>query len=133
MKKILTLLLVSTFLLSCSNDDTASNSAFNGCWRMQGYLAFMDAGDIPVLEEGDITWTFFESGTKLQVVNNVEQQYPFIMQSGLYEVSTQGSLITINGHASNYSLETGALVISDTNETGDGPIQVFSRQIAPAE
>lgn len=132
MKKILTLLLCTVMLCACSDDDdnnSPGNSNFNGSWNMDSYTAFMDV--LPVLEDGDITWTFTNDGTRLTVNNTVEQEYPYILASGTYNATVYDSLITIavgDGlQKYTYNFADGGMLLTDINATGDGPIIQFSR------
>jgi len=131
MKKILTLLLCTVMLCACSDDDdnnSPGNSNFNGSWNMDSYTAFMDV--LPVLEEGDITWTFTNDGTRLTVNNTVGQEYPYILQSGTYSTIVTDTIISITAETQqkyDFSFTDGGLILTDINETGDGPVMKFSR------
>ncbi|KOS06619.1 hypothetical protein AM493_11685 [Flavobacterium akiainvivens] len=126
MKKFLTLLLASAFLISCSDDDAVSNANLDGTWRLTAYLAYMDT--LPVFEPGDVTWTFSNSGTQLQTVNNVEEEHPYVGSSGSFQVSTQGNIITIGSQNHRYELNNNELVIKAADpDLQDAPIMVFNR------
>lgn len=129
MKKILTLLLCTVLLCACSDDDDNNNSSnLNGSWNMDTYTAFMDV--LPVLEEGDITWNFTNNGTTLTVNNTVQDEYPYMLASGTYSASVYNNIvsITIDGSQQKYeyTVANGILTLTDTNESGDGPVIQFS-------
>ncbi|MXN92850.1 hypothetical protein GR160_16605 [Flavobacterium sp. Sd200] len=131
MKKILTLLLCTVMLCACSDDDDNANgnSNLNGSWNMDTYTAFMDV--LPVLEEGDITWTFTNNGATLTVNNTVQDEYPYMLASGTYSVIAQSNYVSINVAEGefqkyDYTVNNGILVLTDTNESGDGPVIQFS-------
>lgn len=134
MKKILTFLLCTVVLCACSNDDSNNNSdpgndGLQGRWNMNSYVAFVDV--LPVLQQGDITWTFSEAGTRLVVNNSVQDTYPYLLASGTYNVTvTDGSLSIIAGDFESqyeYDFTEGALTLRDTQNSGDGPHMQFSR------
>jgi len=133
MKKILTLLLCTVVLCACSNDDSNENSPGNGRiqgrWNLNSYIAFVDV--LPVLERGDVTWTFNEAGTRLVVRNAVQDAYPYMLASGTYDVTAaDGHLSIMNGGFESeyeYDFTDGILTLRDTQDSGDGPHMQFSR------
>jgi hypothetical protein len=130
MKKILTLLLCTVLFCACSDDDDNNNpnSRLNGSWNLDSYTAFMET--LPVLEDGDITWTISNNGTNITVVNTVESEYPYMMPSGTYNAIITDTVISITAEEQqkyDFSFIDGGLVLTDINETGDGPILKFSR------
>jgi len=134
MKKILTLLLCTVVLYACSNDDSNNNvnpgsDSIQGNWNLNSYIAFVDV--LPVLEQGDITWTFNEAGTSLVVNNTVQDAYPYMLASGTYDITvTDGALsIVADGYESEYEYDfaDGTLTLRDTQDSGDGPHMQFSR------
>ena len=134
MKKILTLLLCTVVLCACSNDDSNNNvnpgnGSLQGRWNLNSYTAFVAV--LPVLEQGDITWTFNEAGTSLVVNNTVQDAYPYMLASGTYDVTlTNDALFIIaDGYESEYEYDfaDGALTLRDTQGSGDGPHMQFSR------
>ena len=128
MKKILVLFAISSLFLSCSNDDDAAPIAYatlNGSWNMDSYVAFMDV--LPVLEQGDITWTFSEYN--VTVLNNVEEAYPYMLASGTYDLSFEDGILAIEGTGS-YHYEIGGNQLTMTHvgaEVDAGPIMTFSK------
>jgi len=125
MKKLFTLLFVTLLACSCSDDDKPSGDAnLSGKWNMDSYLAYMET--LPVLVEGDITWTFNNAGTSLVVVNNVAETYPYIMASGTYSVTAGNGIMKINGIAHPYYFKDGKLRLPPADTAGDGPQMVFS-------
>jgi len=134
MKKILTLLLCTVVLCACSNDDSINNvnpgsDGIQGRWNLNSYTAFVAV--LPVLEQGDITWTFNETVTSLVVNNTVQDAYPYMLASGTYNVTvTDGALsIVADGYESQYEYDfaNGTLILRDTQDSGDGPHMQFSR------
>lgn len=134
MKKILTLLLCAVVLCACSNDDNNNNVnpgnvSLQGRWNLNSYIAFVDV--LPVLERGDITWTFNEAGTALVVNNTVEDAYPYMLASGTYDVTVTDNTLFImtDGYESEYEYDfaNGTLTLRDTQHSGDGPHMQFSR------
>jgi hypothetical protein len=125
MKKLFTLLFISLLCFSCSDDDKATgDAALSGKWNMDSYLAYMDT--LPVLQNGDITWTFNSSGTSLTIVNNIEETYPYIEASGTYSVTTANGIMKINGQPYRYHFQDGKLILPPSDEYADGPQMVFS-------
>jgi uncharacterized lipoprotein NlpE involved in copper resistance len=134
MKKILTLLLCTVLLCACSNDDSNNNvnpgnDGIQGRWNLNSYIAFVDV--LPVLEQGDITWTFNEGGTALVVNNTVQDAYPYMLASGTYDVTVTGGALSMlaDGYESRYEYDftDGTLSLRDTRNSGDGPRMEFSR------
>ena len=134
MKKILTLLLCTVLLCACSNDDSNNNvnpdnGSLQGRWNLNSYTAFVAV--LPVLEQGDITWTFNEAGTSLVVNNTVQDVYPYMLASGTYNVTlTDDALFIIaDGYESEYDYDfaDGTLTLLDTQGSGDGSHMQFSR------
>ena len=128
MKKILILLVLSSLFLSCNNDDDAApvaDATLNGSWNMETYVAFMDV--LPVLEQGDVTWTF--SQYSVTVVNNVHETYPYMPASGTYDLSLENGILSIEGTGSyHYEIEGNQLTMEHVEaEVDAGPIMTFSR------
>lgn len=129
MRKLLILLLFSSLFLSCNEDDDALppvNTALNGSWNMETYVAFM--AELPELNDGDITWTFNSNNT-VTVVNNVEEQYPYMMGSGVYSFTIEGNLVTLlNDEPYQYTINGTELTLAHTLASVDGgPIISFSK------
>jgi hypothetical protein len=134
MKNILTLLLCTVVLCACSNDDSNNNlnpgsGSIQGRWNLNSYIAFVDV--LPVLEQGDITWTFNEGGTSLVVNNTVQNIYPYMLASGTYNVTLTDDALSIvaDGYESQYEYDfaNGTLTLRDTRNSNDGPRMEFSR------
>lgn len=131
MKKILTLLLCTVLLCSCSDDDdnNPGNANLNGRWNMNSYTAFLP--DQPILEEGDITWAFNNDGTSLTVNNTVSDVYPYMLRSGTYVTTVSDGTVAISyeGFVQTFEYEftNSTLTLRDIQESGDGPHMQFSR------
>lgn len=91
---------------------------------METYVAFMPA--IPQLNPKDIKWTF--NGGILNVVNNVEESYPYMLASGIYDITFSDNIVTINNGNYYYRIEGAQLTLEHTEANSDGgPIMIFSR------
>ncbi|MBX2827621.1 MAG: hypothetical protein KTR22_05635 [Flavobacteriaceae bacterium] len=86
MKRIM-LLLMCAVVISCNNDDDTVSVDTNLLeqWEMQSYIFF--GPQPPTLEEGDVTWSFSNISGNLTIVNNVETEYEYLPESGVYEVT----------------------------------------------
>ena len=116
-------------LISCSDDDgNQQTSIFNGNWEMKSYAAYMPS--TPELESGDVVWKI--NNGSLTVVNNVEDEYPYLILSGTYSISQGNATLTTNAGAGSTEWDAvlvneNELKLSDNPET-DGPIIKFEKQ-----
>lgn len=128
MKKILILTLFSLLFISCDEDlakTPVTDASLTGSWNLYSYVAFMDA--LPVLENGDITWTFNSNNT-VTVTNTVEEEYPYMLPSGTYDVSLEEGILSIEGTGSyNYDIDGNQLTMTHVSAAVDGPIMTFSK------
>jgi uncharacterized lipoprotein NlpE involved in copper resistance len=129
MKKILILALFSLLFLSCDEGlakTPVTDASLNGSWNMYSYVAFMDA--LPVLENGDITWTFNNNST-VTVANTVEEEYPYMLDSGTYNFTIEDDILSIENSGSyHYNIEGNTLVMEHVAAPVDGgPILSFSK------
>eukprot|EP00179_Madagascaria_erythrocladioides_P031637 CAMPEP_0198354472 /NCGR_PEP_ID=MMETSP1450-20131203/115475_1 /TAXON_ID=753684 ORGANISM="Madagascaria erythrocladiodes, Strain CCMP3234" /NCGR_SAMPLE_ID=MMETSP1450 /ASSEMBLY_ACC=CAM_ASM_001115 /LENGTH=136 /DNA_ID=CAMNT_0044060741 /DNA_START=33 /DNA_END=443 /DNA_ORIENTATION=- len=84
MKKIF-LFLFCAVILSCNNDDDngpVTDAALLENWDMRAYVFF--GPEPPNLENGDVTWSFSAVSGTVAIVNNVEEDYPYLPESGVY-------------------------------------------------
>ena len=122
--KILPLFLLLIALSSCPKPNGSADQ-FDGKWQMKSYTVF--APERPVINEGDIIWTFKSSAQSLYIENKIESQYPYIKKSGEYNYSTTGtSKINIDGQTFDYKFEGDQLTLSDKPEL-DGPLIIFEK------
>lgn len=130
MKKTILLLLFAGSLLSCSDDDASgTNVQFENYWAMTNFSAFMDA-PMPQFEGNEVTWKIDEDNDKLIVVNQVEDEYPYLIASGTYDITLSQGVLSIDmgdfEDKYGYTFEGETLVL-DSNYQGmvDGPIMHF--------
>lgn len=117
-------MLVSSMLVSCSDDDSPQiNPELNKTWEMISYVAFMP--EIPEINEGDILWTIDIYNKKLTVENNIQEQYPYMTPSGTYEIEITYNTITTSFFEYDYNIQDNTLIVSDEWESDDGPIMKF--------
>lgn len=129
MKKILILALFSLLFLSCDEDlakTPVTDASLAGSWNMDTYSAFM--AELPVLEAGDIIWTFNSNNT-ITVANNVEDVYPYMLDSGTYNFTIEDDILSIENSGSyHYNMEGNTLVMEHVAAPVDGgPILSFSK------
>jgi len=123
MKKGILLILLVTLFAACSSDD--NNEVFeelNGEWKMTLYVAFLP--ELPVINDGDITWTFNVSSSELTIVNAIETEYPYILPSGTYDIVLTSNTVKILTITYDYLIDEGILIVKDHPEV-DGPIMNF--------
>ena len=97
MKKII-LFLFCAVLLSCNNDDdnTTTDTSLLESWDMQSYVFF--GPQPPSFESGDVTWSFSNISGNLTIVNNLEEEYPYLPETGVYEVTIlPDNIVVIEG------------------------------------
>ncbi len=123
MKKILPILFLAVLCCACPKPNSSDNP-LEGKWEMKNYSAFMP--ERPVINSGEIIWTFNTSINKLDVANQIEDKYTFIQKSGTYDYTTNNDKITFDGQTFDYRFKNGELIISDKPEL-DGPMITFKR------
>lgn len=116
---ILTLLLGTGLLVSCSKDDTnilSQEELLNGTWNLKN-LSGGFAGLNENYSGGAITWTFNSQNQTIIVVNNEPASTSFIFESGTYNYS----IIEISNHKylNIENDEYGGLIILNNNMTID--------------
>lgn len=99
---------------------------------MDTYAAYMP--EIPQLEPGDVTWQIDPATETLTVQNNVEEEYPYLLRSGTYEINLEGELFTIYNLEEDFDAEykyrfedEKFRLLEAGLDAADGPQMVFSR------
>lgn len=116
-------MLSATMMISCSDDDNPQiNPELNKAWEMKSYVAHII--ELPEINSGDIIWTIDVPNKKLTIVNNIEEQYPYIRSSGIYDVEINHNTIKISDTSYDYSIVNGELIVSNNPEL-DGPSMAF--------
>ncbi len=113
MKKLITLLFISTFVYSCQPEPSNNVPAheLEGTWTMTAYQAFM-IPPIPTFNDGDNVWNFQFDQQNLNVENNVHNQYPYLFESNDYLLEDLGgNIIEIDGTQYAYQIDGQELSI----------------------
>ena len=130
MKKLLLLFMSAGLLISCSDDDSGPDARLDDFWTMTSFAAEMD--NLPVLEPNEVIWNIDLDGRKLTVSNLVEEEYPYLLATGTYDISVDDGKLTIDlGDIDDelfYSFHMGQLML-DANAEGmvDAPIMHFEK------
>ena len=131
MKKTILLLLFAGSLFSCSDDDngTTVNAGLNGSWTMTEFLAFMET--LPEIGTNEIIWEIDLEAEELIVTNTIEDEYPYILESGTYEIRVTGErfIIEQGEYDPEYDYHfDGDILVLDSNIDGmvDGPVMHFN-------
>lgn len=125
MKNVMLFLLLVSTMISCSDDDTPQiNPELNKTWELFSYVAFMD--ELPEINEGDILWTFDIHNGKLTVENNIHEEHPYMIASGVYNMRITDNTIATNSFEYNYRIDGNTLIIFDSRDSQDGPHMKFS-------
>tara|TARA_Y100000815_G_scaffold116604_1_gene105273 strand:+ start:96762 stop:97187 length:426 start_codon:yes stop_codon:yes gene_type:complete len=127
MKKALLFLVLTFYMFSCSDNEDNAMNPLNGNWNMKSYTATVP--NPPVLENGDIIWKI--NNGNLTVDNNVEDEYPYMLQSGFYPIEQGEQKITISiagGDSEwNYTRNDNELILSG-NSGPNAPIIRFKKR-----
>lgn len=130
MKKILILFMSAGLLMGCSDDDSGPDSRLDDFWTMTSFAAEMD--NLPVLEPNEVIWNIDLDSRKLTVSNLVEEEYPYLLATGTYDISVDDEKLTIDlGDIDDelfYSFHMGQLML-DANAEGmvDAPTMHFEK------
>lgn len=117
-------------LTGCSDDDSGPDSRLDDFWTMTSFAAEME--NLPELEPNEIVWGIDLDDRKLTVTNLVEEEYPYLLASGTYDIRVDDKKFTIElGEFDDemfYSFHMGQLVL-DSNAEGmvDAPIIHFEK------
>jgi len=103
------------FLSSC--DKNKSDDPLDGSWNLSSYSAFLP--DLPIINRGDIIWTFNISESTITVENNIDNTYPYLRDSGIYTYVIFNDIITINGSANYLCFFEGNRLVLDSNINPD--------------
>lgn len=122
MKKLILISFVILSSYSCDNLGKLRKD-LNGKWEMISYVSFLPS--LPIFNKNEVVWTFDVSKRHLFVTNNVESKYPFLLESGSYDIKMHGKTILISNILYEFSVKNGVLTISDRPEL-DGPVMKFT-------
>ena len=115
--------LFTLIAISCSSDDNGLlGNELNGQWEMTSYISLI----IVPIESDQIYWTFDVANEELNVLNKNEEEYPFALLSGSYDIELRLDKIIIESIEFDYLVEDGILSIANKPEL-DGPIISFKR------
>lgn len=130
MKNMIFLLSLTALLFSACDDNTSdSDPTLDGSWDLVSYVFF--GPEVPMLNEGDVKWTFDVANSTVSVESNVEATYPYMEDSGTYNYIISDNIIEIDGLGDyEYSVTPNELRM-DTNTdpaiSADGPVLRFEK------
>jgi len=129
MKNVTILACFIVILSSCKSDDDANlneTTSLDARFTMTGYFAFTpEAVD---LIPGDITWEFISNTQELVVINNREDDYPWIQPtSGIYDFNISQDTIeieTVGIFTFDININTLSLTFLDDPQIADDELRI---------
>jgi len=105
MRKLVILLMCFGLLVSCSNEDeidinvnkksnnNIEDNSMSKIWNLKSYSGFL--GTVQ-LKQNDVQWVLNENLNQIQVVNNIGESLPYMIESGTYNYTLIKGEMTIN-------------------------------------
>jgi len=126
MKNFLAISLLAILVVSCVKDDVVeptdnNTNQLEGSWSLKSVICECP---VTVLNAGDDVWTFENSGTNINVFNQVNELYPALRVTGNYAITSTEDSLFIGVVGYEYHYEDDNLIISSMPES-DGPYMIF--------